>query len=188
MSRSLDANLAAALAASHVTHFLLIEMVLDSGTLRMASAPYDIDYGGFTWQSVHALGNVESITETTADQRGLVFTLGGVPSSMVATVLTENVQGRAVKLRLVVLDGATLRVDDNAWSGLLDVMSLEDGSPTATVRVTAEHRLIAWKEPNLLRVSDEDQKRLVPGDKFFEYGASIAEATIVWPAKEFFQQ
>ena len=188
MSRSLDSNLANALAAAHVTHFMLVEMVLDSGTLRVATAPYDISYGGFTWLSVHAVGSIDTVTETSGEQRGLAFTLGGVPSTMISTVLTEHVQGRAVTLKLVVLDGATLRVDESAWSGLLDTMSIDDGAPTATVRVTAEHRLIAWREPNLVRYSDEDQKRLAAGDKFFEYAAAISEATIVWPAKEFFRQ
>lgn len=189
MSRGLaDAALANALSAAHVTQFLLVEMGLDSGTLRIATTPFPVDYAGFTWFSAHNLGSVEPVLETASEQRGLTFTLGGVPPSIVSSVLNENVQGRPVKLMLAVLDGSTLRVDTNAWSGLLDVMTLEDGTPEATVRVTAEHRLIAWREPQLVRHSDEDQKRLNPGDKFYEYAASIAEATLVWPSKEFFKQ
>jgi hypothetical protein len=189
MSRGLaDAALATALSAAHVTQFLMIELQLDSGTLRIATTPFPVDYGGFTWFSSQNLGSIEPVMETASEQRGLTFTLGGVPPSIVSSVLNENVQGRAVKLLLAVLDGGTLRVDTNAWSGLLDVLTLEDGTPTATVRVTAEHRLIAWREPQLVRHSDEDHKRLHPGDKFYEYAAEIAEATIVWPGKEFFRQ
>lgn len=188
MSRTLDSNLAAALQAAHITHFLLVDMALDSGTLRLATAPFDISYGGNTYLAVHNVGSVEPIVEAGGEQRGVAFTLGGVPSSMVSQVLSENLQGRSVTLRLVVVDGATLRVDDSAWTGLLDTMQLEDGAPTATVRVTAEHRLIAWREPNLVRFSNEDQQRLHPGDKFFEYVVELSQATIVWPAKEFFRQ
>jgi hypothetical protein len=188
MSRGLDSALAAALTQASVTHFVLVDMVLDSGTLRLATTPFDIDYGGNTYTAVYGIGAIEAITETSGEQRGLAFTLSGVPSSTVSLVLSENVQGRAVTVRLVVVDGATLRVDDAAWTGLLDTLQLQDGAPAATVRVAAEHRMIAWREPNLLRFSNEDQQRLNSGDKFFEYAADLAQATIVWPGKEFFQR
>jgi hypothetical protein len=188
MSRGLDSSLAAALAAAHVTHFLLIELQLDSGTLRLTTAPLAVAYGGHSWLTVHPVGAIESIEETSSEQRGLSFTLSGVPASIVSTVLNEPVQGRFVKLRLVVLDGETLRVDENAWTGLLDTLTLEDKPDGAVVKVNAEHRFIAWREPNLVRYSHEDQQRLAPGDEFFSHAAAISQAEIVWPAKEFFKQ
>ena len=106
-----------------------------------------------------------------------------MPQSALALALTEHVQGRPVTVLLAVVDGEDLLVDANVWSGQLDVMSIEDGE-APIVRISAEHQLIAWEEPAGLLYSDADQQALHPGDKFFEYTASLVEATVVWPSKE----
>lgn len=186
--RSLDGALASALQAAHVTSFLLIELGFDSGTQRLTSLPHDVEYGGHTWVSAQAVGTVEPITETDAGAQGLVFTLSGVPVSAIAGALTEPVQGRPVKVSLVVLDGTTLRVDPSVWSGSFDLMTIDDAAQGPSIRVTAEHAMIAWSQPSGLKFSDPDQQRLHPGDKFFEYAAAMSQATIVWPDKSFFKQ
>lgn len=187
MARGLDANLALALAAAHVTSFLLIEMGFDGGTQYLTSLPHDVDYGGHTWLSAQAVGSIEPITETAAGAQGLAFTLSGVPVSAIAGALSTPVQGRPVNVSLVVLDGATFRVDPSVWSGNFDVMTIDDSSEPV-IRVTAEHAMIAWSQPSGLLFSDADQQRLYPGDKFFEYAAQMSQATITWPNKSFFKQ
>jgi hypothetical protein len=96
-------------------------------------------------------------------------------------VLAENVQGRPVTVRLAVISGGTLYVEQGTWQGLLDVMSLEDGQ-VPQVRVSAEHQLVAWDEPAGLMYSDADQQALHPGDKFFDYCAQINK-NLKWGAK-----
>lgn len=187
MSRGLSGAVAAALDAPHVSWFVLVEMVLDSGTLRLAGTPFPVDWNGYTWLATWGLGAVEATTETDTEIRGLRFTLSGVPASAIATVLTEPVQGRAVTLRLAVLDANNVvQVDVNAWQGTLDTLTLDDGRPLATVSVTAEHRLARWAVPKLVRFSVEDQRRINPADKFFEHAAAMSEASLVWPGKEWF--
>ena len=73
-----------------------------------------------------------------------VFTLSGVPATTIGLVLTEPVRGKAVRLLVAVFDpdtGAPLDVR-HRWSGVLDAMALEAGSPGWTVTVTAEHGAI----------------------------------------------
>lgn len=187
MARGLDADLVLAMQADHVNSFLLIELGFDSGTQYLTSLPHDVDYDGHTWTSAQAVGSIEPITETDAGAQGLAFTLSGVQVSSIAGALTEDVQGRPVNVALVVLDGTTLRVDPSVWSGNFDVMTIED-SASPVIRVTAEHAMIGWAQPSGLLFSDADQQRLHPGDLFFQYAASMAEATIVWPNKSFFKQ
>lgn len=186
--RALDADLALALQAAHVTSFLLIELGFDSGVQYLTSLPHDVDYGGHTWTSAQAVGTVEPITETDAGAQGLAFTLSGAPVSEIAGALTEPVQGRPVTVSLVVLDGTALRVDPNVWSGSFDLMTIEDDTAGPLIRVTAEHAMIAWAQPSGLKFSDADQQRLHPGDRFFEFAAQMSQATITWPAKAFFRQ
>ena len=182
--RDISNGLANALQQPYVAWFPLVHMALDSGDLYVCGAPFDVVYGGNTYTSLHGLGAIEAIAETDSSQQGLAFTLSGVPESALALALTEDLQGRDVTVRLAVVDETgTLQVDDAVWQGLLDVMSCEDGE-SPVIRVTAEHRLVAWEEPAGVMFSDADQQQLHPGDKFFEYTASLVEATILWPTKE----
>lgn len=188
-ARGLDTDFAAAMQASHVDGFLLCEMALDSGTIYVVGLAFEVTWNGNTYLPVLGLGTVQEILETDSEVDGLTFTLAGVQESSIAIVLSEQVQGRSVVMRQVALkpDG-TVMVDPLLWQGELDTMTLDDSGPTAVVTVTAEHKLAAWAEPNLLRYSDEDQQKLHPGDRFFQFAAAMAEATIVWPNKTFFKQ
>lgn len=189
MSRtSLDAPTLAALDAAHVTQLMLIDMEFDSGTQYLTTAPHDVAWNGHTYVSAQGVGSIDAVVETDTEARGLAFTLSGVPGSAIAGALTEPIQGRKVTLRLGIVDGTTLRVDPNIWSGYLDVMTVDDTAESPTIRVTAEHASIAWQQPSGRLFSDADQQAAHAGDKFFEYAAKVAEATIVWPAKEFFQR
>lgn len=184
--RSLDTNFAAAMQASHVDGFVFVEMRLDSGTLYVAGLSFPFTYGGHTYLPVLGLGGINEILETDAEVAGLTFSLSGVPESSLALVLSEHVQGRVVIVGQATVVAGVVYVDPCVWQGYLDVMTIDDRGPNATITVTAEHILAAWAEPNQLLFSHEDQQLISAGDKFFEYSAQMSNATIVWPHKEFF--
>lgn len=188
MTRGIDAGTLTALAQPHVTTLLLIELGWDSGTQYLTSAPHDVDWGGHTYVAAQGIGTIEPATETDAEARGLTFTLSAVPGSAIAAALTEPVQGRAVTLRMGIVDAGTLRVDPNVWSGTFDVMTIDDSTPRPSIRVTAEHAMLAWQTPSGALFSDAEQQADHAGDLFFEFAAQMAEATIVWPNKTFFER
>lgn len=189
MSRTaLDAPTLAALAAAHVTSFLLIDLGFDSGTQYLTSAPHDVPWAGNTYQTALGIGTIEPLIETDTAARGLNFTLSAVPQSAIAGALTEPIQGRPVTVRLAVVDAGTLRVDPSVWQGRFDTMTIEDNATGPVIRVTAEHAMIAWQQASGYLFSDQDQRQVDGNDLFFEYAAQMAEATIVWPNKSFFQQ
>ena len=178
-----------ALAAANVKMFAMLELAFDSGTLYLCDLPFNVDWNGNTYLSAQGIGKIEAVTETDAEARGLVFTLSAVNQAIIASALTEDVQGRAAILRLAVVDGSTLRVDPNVWSGVMDVMTIEvENLQEPVVRVTAEHQLIAWKQASGALFSDAEQQARNPGDKFFEYAADVANQTIIWPTAEALQQ
>lgn len=186
--RGLDTAFAAAMRDTHATTFVLLQMDLDGGTIRLTDAPHDVTWNGFTWITALGVGTIGNIQESDGEVKGLQFTLSGVPTANVSLALQEDVQGRAVQLRLCALDGTTILVDQNVWEGTLDTMSIRMDGETSTIIVTAEHYLSNWDRPKLLRYSDEDQKLLHPTDRFFEYAARMAEVTVTWPNREFFKQ
>lgn len=189
MSRlSLPGGMAAKLAEAHVTWFVLLQLDLDSGTQYLASTPFDVTYSGNTYTGAQGIGTIEPVTEVAGMAQGIAYTLSGVPSSAIAAVLTEPIQGRTATLRLAVVDGTSLLVDPVVWQGALDAPTIEDNGTTCTVRVTAEHALIGWQQPTGKLFSNEQQQLDYAGDEFFEFAADLAEKPIVWPGKDFWKR
>ena len=189
MSRAIDSATRTALQASHVTHFSLIEMDLASGPLRLVDLAFDVTIDGNVYTAAQGIGSIDPVTETDREASGLKFTLNGVPPGALAGALTElkAAQGRRVTLKLAVWDGTALRVDANVWQGVFDIPVIQEGD-SPLVSVTAESLLLGATRPRGTLSSNEDQQLRAPGDKFFEYAAQLAEATIVWPGKDFYKK
>jgi len=184
VSRSLPTGAPAALAAPHVAMFLLLELQLDAGTVYLASTAHDIDYAGDTYIAAQGIGTIEPVAETDTGARGLAFTLSAAAPAAIAGALQEDVQGRKAILKLGIIDGATVRVDPNVWTGYLDVMTVTDSNTGPVIRVTAEHAMLSWQQPSGVLFSHQDQLAIDDTDLFFEFAAPIAESTVVWPTKE----
>ena len=187
MSRnSVPAAFKTVVAGAHYDWFYLVEMQLASGTSRLASLDFDVEWNGHTWTGMRGLGSIQAIEETPGEVTGLQLTLAGVKEAHIATVLSEPVQGRTVIIRIAVLDKSsnppTLAVDANVWQGLLDAQRFNEA--TGTVSATAENRLVEWDRPRLQRFTDEDHQRAYPGDKFFRFVPQMAERQIVIFSKE----
>jgi hypothetical protein len=187
-SRNIDATALSNLTSKHVTNFPLVEMQLATGTLYIAGLPHSIDWNGHTWLADKGLGSIEPIVESTGEVVGCTFTLSGVPSSIISQVLTENVRGRLVIVRVATLNGTTVSVDANVWQGGLDTMTIVDGEDTATVQVTAEHKLISWQTPHPVNFSHQEQLLVDATDTFYSRMAELATKPIIWPNKEFFKR
>lgn len=189
MSRTtIDPDTLTALQAANVTMFVLLELDFDTGRVYLCDLPFDVTWNSNTYQAAQGIGTIHPIAETDTEAKGVTFTLTAVNQAAIAAALTEDVQGREALIRLAIVDGTTLRVDPNVWSGVLDVMTIEDDGREPVIRVTAEHQMIAWQQPSGALFSDAEQKARHPGDKFFEFTAEMTEATIVWPNREFFKQ
>lgn len=189
-ARGLDSGLLDALDAAHVTAFSILTLEFDSGTQYLTDCPFDVLIDGITYTSAQQVGAVQPFTEADSGAQGIEFVLSGVPQSAIAGALSEPIQGRTVTLGFVVVDSGVLRVDPVAWRGSLDVETVEDGAPTATIRVTAESDLIRWQTPPGWLSNQEDHQQIYPGtdDLFHQKAASLVDATVYWPMAEFFKR
>ncbi len=106
---------------------------------------------------------------------------------------TTNALGVSTVLLPVLDDGTTTigcTVEGVPATGVLVTITATGAPDTyastgaTTVIVTAVDRLASWERPRVRRFNDADQKRLHPGDRFFEGLEEASEIEIIWPSKE----
>jgi hypothetical protein len=179
---------------SRIAQITLIELAFPEGSERLASTPFALDYGGYSWRGGIA-GAVEPVKETGAQIEALKLTLSGVDTSRLAQVQANDYRGTPVTLYLLNLNPDTYTVEGLAieWSGFIDTMGYSlvrqsDGRSLATVSATCEHEGYALKRPRMRRFTNEDHQARHPGDRFYEYTLGTAEFSFVWPSKEYGRQ
>ena len=184
--RTIDPAAAAVVGGVSV---LLVEMLLTTPT-RMCSATQAITYGGNEYLAIGHLGAVETIDDSPGEIKSMRFILNGVSNDLLAVALAEPIRGKAVYMRLAILDPDTHAVLDAPliWSGTLDQMPIQMGKESSVISVTAEHRGATYARPKPLRYADGDQQRLHPGDTSLRFTTSQANHQDVWPAAAFFRQ
>ena len=111
--------------------------------------------------------------------------LTGLDSSIISSALTEDSQGKIVKVFFGVLntsDNRTVVVDTpyQTFEGFIDTMSILEDANTAQVSVNVENKLIALERPINRRYTDQDQKNLFAGDKGLEFVESLQDKSVVW--------
>ena len=182
MVRSLTGTFKAELTAVRKEPIFLYEALFDSGPLRLWTGYGDIPWNGFTWTGSGHLLRVTTVEETTEMRApGAVFTLSGVPTSILALVAGENYQGRVVRQYLGFLDAAGAVVADpyEMRRYLMDTMTDSEDGETATVVMTAENALVDLERPVERRYTPEDQKLVDAADTFFDFVADLQERPIV---------
>lgn len=180
--RDMTASATAAITADNVPLLMLIEMDFAAGFLRVNNSGQTITWDGYDWLGVGSLGSIEAIVEG-ADlaATGIGFQFSGVDTSLVAVALGQKYQGRAVKLWYAPLDANHAVIVDpiGPFQYRMDTMDIEIGT-TASIRVSAESRLIDWERSMNTRYTHEEQQRLHPNDLGLQYVPQMVEKQIRW--------
>jgi hypothetical protein len=94
---------------------------------------------------------------------------------MISTALSETRQGLPATIWLGTMDVSGTLIADPfiLFSGLTDVPIVEDGAETCTVSISVESRLIDLERSRVRRYTPEDQHIDYPGDKGFDFVASL---------------
>jgi len=66
------------------------------------------------------------------------------------------------------------------FSGLMDVMTIEDGGETSNISLTVESKLIRLEKASNWRYTEGSHKSRYPSDTFFSYLADLQDRDIVW--------
>jgi len=187
--RTLSAGEIAALSSTVLPLMILVEMDLTS-PLYLCTGGINITVGGNSYTGVGPLGRVDAVQDSPAEIKPLSFQLSGVPSSMISLALTEPLQGKAIRVKSLLLDPATYQpfTPRLRWQGRGDIMTIADGPDTATVSVNAEHGAIDLLRGMPSYWSDSEQRRLFSGDPSLQYLVDQVEQRVVWPAASFFRK
>lgn len=176
------------LAAGEQIPIVQLVQALTSPALYLSTAGLPLEWGGHTWQPI-GLQVAPVASNAGAEIEDLTFTLPGVTPDQLALALTEQVEGKIVRVYDALVDPDTGEVADAvlAWAGTLNVPSLSDG-PEAVVSWTAEHRAIQAMRTKPSRYTNDEQQRLYPGDTCFNFDPAIDAAPVAWPAASFFKK
>lgn len=179
MTRSLAAGFASALQGSAIQPIILVELKFDSGAVRLWSGIGNITYGGFSYIGAGTLLAISSM-EDTADiaAKGITISLSGINPQALSIALTEKYQNRTANIYFSLSGMVSDAVQ--VFSGLIDQMSINDTGETLTISVSIESRLIDLERPRIWRYTSEDQKRVYPADKGFDFVNDLQNKQIIW--------
>jgi hypothetical protein len=187
MARNLTELVRQAVGAKRLAPAFLCRMDFASGPLRVWSGAGDLEWNGDTFTGVGSYGGVSAVEETKkASANGIELSLSGVPSNLVNLAMADHYRGRRIRLWMALFDtdgGGQFAMMDNPiqiFGGRMDTMRISDSGDTSRIVVSCESRLIDMERPRERRYADADQQELYPGDRGFEYVASLADKEVLW--------
>lgn len=186
MSRDLTVAQKTAADGKHRKTAPLLELLFDSGTLRISLAQWDIVVGAITYSRLNSLLEVQPLQESSGSIEGFNFTLSGLDPAIIVIATQEQYRGRIVRLMKVYLNAdtnAVIGAPSVRWVGRMRSMAIQETNDKCTVALAAEHYEAELTRAAPLRFNDSDQQRLYPGDLGCQYVEEMVDKTLVWPAR-----
>lgn len=181
MSRSIPAAILTALAQPEVYPFYAVEMLFDSGAVRLWTGYDDRTIDGQIYVGTGSLLTISGLDEVNnLSAKQATITMAGLSSTIVSLSLAEPYQRRACRI----LWGVT-NVDDfvEVFGGYMNTMAIEDDANTSTVTLVVDSKLVELNRPRVRRYTHESQQSRYPGDTFFSFVADLQDKQIPWGRK-----
>lgn len=179
MTRNVDSSIINALAQSQVEPILAVEMLFDSGAVRLWLGIGEITINGNVFTGAGLLMNFSNIEETGDIQASSVtMNLSGISASIMAVALAEPYQGRICKVYFGSLKPTPKAVE--IFSGFMDQMSIEENAETVSITLTVENELVDLERPRVRRFTNNDQQSRFPGDRGLEFIEDLQDKEIFW--------
>lgn len=182
MSRSVTTAMNNQLTAAELQPFFAVDLAFDGGNLQLWTGYGDITFNSITFTGAGDILTISDVSETSEVQAtGITIGFSGVPSTLIASALTETYQGRACTIYFGTLSSGAVVADPYiVFSGRMDVMNIDDSGSTCDITLQAENRLIDLDRPRGRRYTSEDQKIDYPNDKGLEFIADLQDKEIIW--------
>ena len=186
--RPMTQDFSEAVVKDAVLPYLIVKIGTASGDVNVWSGigtlVFDSGNGDENYIGVGDFGGISAPEETTElKASGLNFSLSGVPSNIIALALNSMRQGKEGRVWMGLVDTITeLTIDSpvEIFSGLTDIVSIDEGSQTSTVNVAAESKLVDLKRKRDRRYTTEDQQRDNPSDLGFDQVPALQEQEIIF--------
>lgn len=184
MARDLTAGMITEVTAPRLEPILLAKFAFPSADVNVWSGLGNITFNGDLYLGVGDLGAISEIKETQVlEASGVAFTMSGIPGAFIAATLTEDYQERLAKLWFGALDSNKDLVATPylLFTGRMDVMTIDEGSETATITLKVENRLVDLERPKLRKYTAEDQKDEFPGDLGLDFVTDLNSGKkVIW--------
>ncbi len=186
MSRIVSATNATEADKLSIVAVVMADLDFVSGIIRVHDGSGSLAFGGNTYSGVGTFGGVDTVDENIdIVARGIKLTLSGVDSAFVTPTMTEVYQNRDVTLYLGFVNqdtGALLATPETIWEGRMNQMSIRIDKGIATIELSCEHRM--RREPRVARYTDEDQRVIFSGDRFFDLMYAIQGFIGKWGVRD----
>lgn len=153
---------------------------------RWAQCGRLVEWGGFDWEA-RDIG-ISEVEDSASGLNDLTLTLPAVTSAEISLAYSD-LDGVVVRVYDAIIDPDDGQVADAplAWQGECDVPGIQDGAE-AVVILRCIHKGNAALRPKPSLYSDDEQRRLYPGDNALDFDPGLDSAGVVWPSAEFFKQ
>jgi hypothetical protein len=183
MTRAASPEFLAAAKAPTVRPFLAVDCAYPDGAVRLTSLPagQPITIDGQQYHGAGALGSISTLSEgAEGGGFGFTLTLSGIPAEFHQYLREQDVQGRAVTVRLGFVDDQwRVTAHQVITVGRMDTQDVTAGAE-AQVVVTCEAETVDWERARVRRCTDIDQTIAHPGDRFFKFMAAMENMALVF--------
>ena len=182
MARGITSALNTQLTAQTLEPFFAVKMDFSGGAVLVWTGYGNITIDSETYVGSGDILGISGLTETADVQaNGVTIVLSGLDSTLIASALTEEYQGRECKIYFGALSSGAVVADPYlVFSGRMDVMNIDDSGSTSDITVTAESRLIDLDRARNRRYTTEDQKIDYPNDRGLEFVTDLQDKLIIW--------
>jgi hypothetical protein len=182
MSRSLESGVQTAIAAGSVVTATLLEVEFSSSTVYWNTTPTDLIWNGNTYSSAVLVGNVSDGEEGVKLQMyGSSIQLSGADTALLSLALHGGQRGRNCTIYLAFLNSDHSVIDNPViiFKGRISNFEFNFGR-TASIKMNVESVFSDWNRPRFIKMSNESQQRVYPGDLGFEYLEKLDDQSIAW--------
>jgi hypothetical protein len=156
-----------------------------SGTVYLWTGIGDFVWDGHTWigaGNLLAMSEIRQSSNVQAD--GIRVQLNGISPTLMSLAIGQARQGRPGSVYLALLNAAgQLSIGTQPqliFRGRLDVPEVNYSGDSASITITYESRLVDMRRARERRWTHEDQQIDHPGDRGFEYVASLQDQVLEW--------
>ena len=178
MTRSTPASLLTALSQPEVEPFYAVEMSFDTAPVRFWTGYGERTINSQTYLGTGSLLSISGLEEVNdISAKRVTLQLSGVPTDLVSLALQEPYQRRECKIYFGTTDTST---PIEVFSGLMDVMTIEDGGDSSVISLTVESKLVRLEKASNWRYTEANHQSRHSTDTFFSYVSGLQGRDIIW--------
>lgn len=165
-----------------------VKIQLPAVTVRLTTHTKPVSFGGEEYLPA-GIGSVGAMGFGDDGGAGTNITLSGVDQTLRSALMRHDSFNSAIDIRLMLCDDQYQSVGNGLlwFSGVINAPVLNHGK-TSDISIALRGKHASMNRVRSMRYSHQEQLLKHPGDLGMQYAASVANATVIWPAASFFRK